>query len=312
MSDSSEISNPQERAHSLKRQCSFRSMGKNLTMLKSPITKRLQFCIYRFAAICLGVTGIFVLLLTPQAVQSRDYWALLKISIVFATLSALYAVTEFKAISSQKFWSNPLTASEFETVTRLFPHFSYVLYLRPLSTDAEIQIHQTFNVFQIVAWNFGMPFIDVQEWLLRCTDSKWRFLSEGGLTTNIRPARLLVTDDWFTDITAAGAKCAVIIMLVGTSDGIVKEFEYFLATHPHKLIIIAPPREGNEKYYQSIATSNLNILNFVRMSPETGSLILPAIFDGKLYLNQYPFSKRSLRAALAARRGVQVTSITAT
>jgi hypothetical protein len=94
----------------------------------------------------------------------------------------------------------------------------------------------TRNPFQTVMPSFGMPFIELQDWLLRIAPKKWRFLSEGGLTTNVRPVEIRDSRNWFEDIKAVGALADVIILIPGLTEGILKEIEYFMQTRVHNII----------------------------------------------------------------------------
>jgi hypothetical protein len=151
--------------------------------------------------------------------------------------------------------------------------------------------------------NMGMPFIEIQDWLFRAAPRNWRFFSEGGLTTNVRPVEILDSGDWFEDIKVVGAFADVIVLVAGTSPGIILEMDHFLRTKTHKVVLIAPPREGNEQYFARIKDVKNEVLQTINQAREQGELMLPVKPhpDGKLFFASYPFTPRNLRKALLAR-----------
>lgn len=251
--------------------------------------------LYRLGMICCAVIGLLLFFQAAQEIQARHWGAWFKLSIFFAIDGAAYVALDHFAGVARARWSRPLTAREFESLNRTGHH--YALYLRPLHVDARIQIGDTRNPLP----GMGLPFMELQEWLIRTTSSKWRFLSEGGLTTNVRPTEIVASADWFEDIATVGRLVHVVVMIPGNTPGVLREMEHFLRTRPQKLIVVAPPREGNEYYFARLeGAEEHELIRRVRMSPESGALILPYV-DGSLKFAAYPLNRRGWIQALEAR-----------
>lgn len=251
--------------------------------------------LYRLGMICCVVIGCRLFYLGAQEIQAHHWGAWFELSIFFAIDAAAYVALDHFAGVARARWSRPLTAREFESLNRAGHH--YALYLRPLHVDARIRTGDTRNPLP----GMGLPFMELQEWLIRTASPKWRFLSEGGLTTNVRPTEIVASADWFEDIAKVGSLVHVVVMIPGNTPGVLREMEHFLRTRPHNLIVVVPPREGNEYYFARLdGAEDHELIRCVLMSPEGGALILPFV-DGSLKFARYPLDRRGWAKALEAR-----------
>lgn len=189
--------------------------------------------------------------------------------------------------------------------------WNYCVVLRPFKLDAEVQMNNDFNPFRFLPVGFGMPMVDVQEWLMRSAGVTWRFLvavdREKGLSTgHIRGAYVELGSDWLEDVRKLVRAADVIVFVPGGTPGIGQELELILKERPHHTVILFPRQQGNERLYKQIDT--LASLDPYRpLVPRKGAIILPLKDDADaMHLQAYPLTPTSARKVLKARSGAQI------
>jgi hypothetical protein len=256
---------------------------------------------YRLCAIAIGVGGVLCFGIGLYAASSSNWSTLAICWFLFGIAGGAYSAMDHLASAALATWSSPLLASKIITLPKS-DRVRYALYLRPLLTDAELRIHQTLNPFQLLAPGLGMPFLEMQEWLIRTAPRHWRFLSEGGLTTNVRPVAIEDSGDWFQDIKQVGGFVDVIVIIPGTTPGIILEADHFMQSRIHNVVVVVPPRKGNEKYFATIVGHRHELLRQIAASPASGAFVLPDRLGKTVSYKTYPLTRKAWRCILEARR----------
>src|SRR5262245_47273633 len=122
--------------------------------------------LWRFGALCCGAAGVATFSEGAHAAAEGNWAAFAAFSVIFGVLGGAYAGLDHMAVATWARWSPPLTADQILTLNT-HPSIRYALYLRPLLTDAAIRTYDTRNPFLWLLPGFGMPFIELQDWLLR-------------------------------------------------------------------------------------------------------------------------------------------------
>jgi hypothetical protein len=164
-------------------------------------------------------------------------------------------------------------------------------------------MENTLNPFVAVGIGFGMPIIDVQEWIIRYSPRNWRWFSWGGKVGSIRPIRIISNDNWFEELKPIIKLADVVIIIPGPSDSISKEFEFLLDERVHHSVILFPPRLQNERFYHQVQNSKRFAEIMVNI-PEEGCFCLP--YKGpdfaRVRFAKYPLNSRNLKRILEAKK----------
>lgn len=199
-------------------------------------------------------------------------------------------------------WSGDLRPAELQLVMSK-GEYKYCLILRPFNADADVRMRNTFNPFVWFGIGFGMPIVDAQEWIIRCSPTGWRFFSWGGKIGAIRPSRVVSGEDWFDDLKSIAKSADVVVLIPGSSDSISKELDFLLQEVVHRSVIFFPPCAQNDRLYRQIERS-VSLNSIFRALPPEGCLVLPfRTPTGALSLDaRYPLNARWFRRVLEARR----------
>jgi hypothetical protein len=197
--------------------------------------------------------GLFVL---PQHFGWTQFFIF---SISFALCGGAYAGLDDCLVKATHAWSlEPVSSEELRQSVESSPYHRYCLFLRPLKDDADIRTTNVFNPARFLSVGFGLPWIDIQEWIMRSTGTRWRFVSQGGIRTNVRPVRLKAGADWKAAVEDAGSSVHAIILVPGAMPGIRWEYHRFLESRPERLIFLLPPKD-NTKFYMRIKDGQIEL-----------------------------------------------------
>ena len=261
---------------------------------------------YYILRIAVALAGIATFFGAWNRLASGEYLLGLFLSFLFALCGGLFAATDHLYTDNKTRWSDDLTPNELEFIITKHRH-NYCLLLRPFNADSNVKLINTLNPFLRIGIGFGMPIIDVQEWMIRCSSPDWRFFSWGGDVGGIRPSRVVAKDNWFDDLKKIARLVDVIVMIAGYSESIKTELDFLLKEVVHHCIILFPPRSQNEQRYREIRES-ARLRPLLPGVPDEGCLFLPYRgLDGSVEFASYPLTRRSLRLVLEARRKATAT-----
>jgi hypothetical protein len=260
--------------------------------------RRWSYYILRIAA---ALGGIVVFFLGDHALASKDYKTVFLCWTIAGLCSGLFAATDHLHTDAKVKWSRDLTPAELMSAM-IGRQFKYCLVLRPFSADARIKMKNTLNPFVSIGISFGMPFLDVQEWIVRYSPSNWRFFSWGGTIGAIRPIRIVSKDNWFDDLTTIAKLADVVILIPGSSYSIARELDFLIQELTHRSVIVFPPRNGNERLYLEVKDSE-RFRDFLPKVPEEGCFFLPfKDLTGALAFASYPLNVKTFVRVLEARQ----------
>jgi len=247
-----------------------------------------------------GLAGILTVLGGGSLLVAGNYKGVFLCSLVYALCGGAFTALDHLYADSKCKWSDDLDADRLQNLIQK-GGYRYCLILRSFTADANVRLANTLNPFIRFGIGFGMPIVDVQEWVLRYSPQNCRFLSWGGKLGPIRPVRVIAGDYWFDELQKVARLCDVVVMIADWSESVSLELKFLLEELVHHSVILFPPRRGNELQYRRIERSPI-LRPLLGCVPEKGCLLLPYRGpDGGLAAATYPLTPRSLVQVLEAR-----------
>jgi hypothetical protein len=263
--------------------------------------RQLRIACYWLLRALAALGGISCFLLGAASLQSGNYRTFVFCWLCVGLLSGLFVASDHFLTDARVTWTDEIPPAQLASIISE-TEFNYGL-LRPFNMDAEIRMENALNPFVAIGIGFGMPIIDVQEWIIRCSPPNWRWFSWGGKVGAIRPIRIISNDSWFEELKPIVKLAHVVIIIPGPSDSISKEFDFLLDERVHHVVILFPPRPQNDRFYRQIQDSE-RFAEFLAHVPDGGCLCLPYRRPdvARVAFAQYPLNSRSLKRVLEARK----------
>ncbi|WP_234683511.1 hypothetical protein [Bradyrhizobium monzae] len=220
-------------------------------MTKAPLRIVFFWLLRLFSALA----GIACFLVGAATFHSERYWTFALSWFCSGLLSGLFTYADDQLTRARVTWSAEISAADLARKISSESEFGYGLVLRPFEMDAQIRMQNTFNPFPAVGIGFGMPIIDVQEWIIRSSPRNWRWFSWGGNVGPIRPIKVISGDNWFDELKPIIMLADVTIIIPGASDSMRQEYVFLLEKKANQAVILFPPRLQNDRFYHGIERS---------------------------------------------------------
>jgi hypothetical protein len=265
--------------------------------------RSLRIAFYGLLRLFAALSGIACLFLGAASLRSGKYWTFALSWFCSGLFSGLFTLADDRLTLARVTWSDEISPVQLAYKMSSETEFNYGLVLRPFDTDAQIRMQNTLNPFVVVGIGFGMPIIDIQEWIIRYSPRNWRWFSWGGKVGPIRPIRIISNDKWFEELKPIVKLADVVIMIPGPSDSISKEFDFLLDERAHHAVMLFPPRLQNDGFCYQIRGSK-RFAEFLTDVPNEGCFFLPYQRPDFPHVDfaKYPLNSRSLKRILKARR----------
>jgi len=245
-----------------------------------------------------GAAGLGCLIGGVRAFQAGHYGLFGGAWFMFGVFSGLYVAADHLYISKSIYWSDDLTIDAIRAIVSGSDR-DYCVILRSFRVDSNVALQNTLNPLRIVG--FGMPIIDIQEWIVRIASPHWRFLSWKGSVGAVRPTRVLSDADWFSHVMETIDLVSAVIIIPAATEALDMEILHVMGHAPEKAIILFPPRNANPLIYHGARQPEMAALQ--QRTPEEGSIFLPSrAMDGQRVYRQWPFNRANLLMALRDRK----------
>jgi hypothetical protein len=215
----------------------------------------LRIAFYWLLRLLAAVGGIVCFFLGAASFHSGKYWTFALSWFCSGLFSALFTLADDRLTRARVTWSDEISPAQLTHKMSTETEFNYGLVVRPFDMDAQIRMQNTLNPFAAIGIGFGMPIIDVQEWIIRYSPRNWRWFSWGGKVGPIRPIRIISNDNRFEELKPNLKLADVVITIPGPSNSISNEFDFLLGERVHHAIILFPPRLQNDDFYHRIQSS---------------------------------------------------------
>ena len=263
---------------------------------------QLRIVFYWLLRLLAALGGVACFFLGAASFHSGNYWTFALSWLCSGLFSGLFTLADDLLTRARITWSEEISPAQLAHKISSETEFNYGLVLRRFDMDAQIRMQNTLNPFVAVGIGFGMPIIDVQEWIIRYSPRNWRWFSWGGSVGPIRPIKIISNDNWFEELQPIIKLADVVIIIPGPSDSIHKEFDFLLDERVHHAVILFPPRLQNESFYHQIQDSK-RFAALLANVPNEGCFFLPYRRSdfASVDFAKYPLNSRSLKRILEAR-----------